>query len=149
MNKQNTDQFYTEFPQLYRGADDGKMYWVFCCGDGWFDLIYQLSVSIETELKAIGFEPSSQSWPIVSQVKEKFGTLCYYMQFPVIENAEEHQDVTSADVEIPDEVINKIRQLIGEAEVKSVTTCEECGLPGDLKNEGWWHTSCSVCEAMR
>lgn len=71
------------------------------------------------------------------------------MQFPVIENAEEHQDVTSADVEIPDEVINKIRQLIVEAEVKSVTTCEECGLLGDLKNEGWWHTSCSVCEAMR
>ena len=73
MNKENTQKLLTDFPKLYEqyywSPQETSMYRGFDCGDGWFDLIYQLS----KKLSAI--------YPNVRavQVKEKFGGLRFYV----------------------------------------------------------------------
>jgi len=61
--------------------------------------------------------------PRAAQVKEKFGSLRFYM--------------TSGNDEIYD--------LIDEAEAKSRVTCEECGEPGEEKPMSWIRTLCDGC----
>ena len=61
--------------------------------------------------------------PRASQVKEKFGTLRFYM--------------TSATSEMYD--------LVQEAEEKSATICENCGKPGKLRSGGWIRCLCDEC----
>ena len=56
----------------------------------------------------------------ITQIKEKFGTLRFY--------------VASA----PDHVY----AAIDAAEKKSAETCEQCGAPGRLQNDGWMRTVC-------
>ena len=61
--------------------------------------------------------------PRASQVKEKFGTLSFYM--------------TSATDEMWD--------IISEAEQKSGTICEDCGASGRRRGGGWIRTLCDTC----
>jgi len=61
--------------------------------------------------------------PSASQVKEKFGTLRFYM--------------TSGTEEM--------YNLIHEAEEKSGTICEDCGKPGKIRHGGWIRTLCDEC----
>ncbi|MEQ1533773.1 MAG: hypothetical protein HOO97_11770 [Sideroxydans sp.] len=42
----------------------------FECGDGWFELIYQLSQDIETVARKNGLIPDSLEWPLCRQVNE-------------------------------------------------------------------------------
>jgi len=73
MNKENTKKLYDDFPKLYSGRykplQENLMSFGFACGDGWFNLIYDLSKKI------------SQIVPdaIALQVKEKFGGLRFYV----------------------------------------------------------------------
>ena len=63
--------------------------------------------------------------PKASQVKEKYGTLRFYM-------------TTSTD---------EMDKLIDEAEAASATICEDCGAPGETRGGGWIRTLCDVCLA--
>lgn len=65
--------------------------------------------------------------PRAAQVKQKFGTLRFYM--------------TSGT--------DEMYKLINEAEHKSARTCEECGLPGKLRTTGWRVVNCDSCYARR
>lgn len=58
-----------------------------------------------------------------SQVKEKFGTLRFYMtgQTPEMDT------------------------IINEAERKSAVTCEACGKKGKIRGHGWLSTRCAAC----
>lgn len=62
-----------------------------------------------------------------SQVKEKFGTLRFYMT-----SQTQEMDV-----------------VIKEAERKSAITCEQCGKKGKLYSKGWCYTACAVCNKKR
>ena len=62
-------------------------------------------------------------YPCASQVKEKFGTLRFYM--------------TS--------YTKQMDKAIGEAERKSAITCELCGKKGKLNKEGWITCLCTKC----
>lgn len=73
MNKKNTLKLFTDFPKLYAGKDkslmESLMPFGFECGDGWFNLIYELSdklSKIDPECEAL-------------QVKEKFAGLRFYV----------------------------------------------------------------------
>lgn len=57
----------------------------------------------------------------VLQVKEKFGGLCFY--------------VGGASDDLYD--------AIKVAESKSLTLCEKCGDPGELRKGAWWQTLCA------
>lgn len=62
--------------------------------------------------------------PCASQVKSKYGHLCFYM--------------TSAT--------DEMWELIHEAEKKSQTTCEECGAEAELRLDySWYVTLCEKC----
>jgi hypothetical protein len=75
MNKEKTDKLIKDFPHLYRGHNESPRHNLMCfgfeCGDGWYELIYDLSEKlsrISNEIKAV-------------QVKEKFGGLRFYVDF--------------------------------------------------------------------
>ncbi len=67
MKKELEEKLYNKFPKLYRQKDlnmsETAMCWGFCCGDGWYKIINDLSKKLEP----LGVE--------AVQVKEKFG--CY------------------------------------------------------------------------
>lgn len=114
-----------DFPLLYKDRHldirSTCMSWGFECGDGWFQLLYDLSEKIEPLIqKYIDDNPEEEYHPCAGQVKEKFGTLRFYM-------------TSYAD---------DIEDLITEAETLSGTTCEQCGEPGRLRGEHWVYTAC-------
>lgn len=108
-----------KYPKLYE--DYGGSIYETCmgrgfeCGDGWYDIIDELSAKLEPlNVKA-------------EQVKEKFGGLRFY--------------VSGRDGKLPDETYDYIQQ----AEDKSGETCEVCGKPGKKHGESWIVTRCDKC----
>lgn len=102
----------------------------FECGIGWYDLLEELCVQLEAiiekaELNSIVPEGEEDyvSYLYAEQVKEKFGTLRFYMSAAT----------------------NEIYALIDAAEAKSEVTCEDCGKPGKLNNDKWMRVRCNNC----
>lgn len=87
----------------------------FECGDGWFNLIDELSSKICKMIE--DNHPDLKETFMVTQVKEKYGTLSFY--------------VSSAYDDIFD--------LIDEYESLSAHICESCGKAGELRNHGGWY----------
>jgi len=86
------------------------------CGDGWFELIWDLCADLELIARQQG-----RPVPAASQVKEKYGGLRFY--------------VRSASHEMHDR--------IEQAENESVSQCETCGVPGRrLEYNGWVYIAC-------
>jgi len=115
------------FPILYRQRDLSMTQTAMCWGfpgDGWFDLIYNLSEKLEAINNKL---PEGSTKIEASQVKEKFGTLRFYTNG------------------VPSEVFDEARKLIGEAEDLSAITCEYCGKPGKQRGDGWARTRCEDC----
>ncbi len=115
-----------DFPLLYkdRFADMRStcMCWGFDCGDGWYQLIYDLSTKLEEMIRKLPKE--TRQYCCASQVKEKLGTLRFYM-------------TSSTD---------EMENAIEEAENLSAKTCEDCGKPGEVKTIcGWYYCRCPEC----
>lgn len=150
MNEENTKMLYQDFPRLYRGAAEkgSCMCWGFSCGDGWFRLVYELSAEIESEARKMGLDPQSEYWPRALQVKEKFGTLAFYVSTPSAEGNFEVEEMKGHVLSFrPVAGIESIRKLVSEAEAKSAHTCEECGAEGAMRTDGgWWRVRCEPCE---
>ena len=107
-----------DFPRLYRDRDrDTAMCWGFECGDGWEPLIRRLSETLEP---MVG---SDDDAPRAIQVKEKFGTLSFYMT----------------------KYTTPITKAIGDACQESARTCEECSRPGFSRGGSWISTLCDEC----
>ena len=73
MNDKNTKYLLEKYPKLYREhslpPSETCMCWLFCCGDGWFQLLDELSGKI------LELDPNC----VAVQVKEKFGGLRFYV----------------------------------------------------------------------
>lgn len=81
----------------------------FECSDGWFGLLFELTRAID----GLGVT--------AVQVKEKFGTLRFYL----------------------DHYTEEADALIGRAEKRSSVECEECGAAGKARSpRGWIRTLC-------
>jgi hypothetical protein len=113
MNSDNTEYLINAYPLLY--ADDFQ----FNVGDGWFWVIRDLSEQLNQHLELYGMIQTIP-FPIVEQVKEKFGALRFYPNF----------------------VSPDMLTLIKLAEEDSAKTCEICGRSGRLHKHGWYHTLC-------
>ena len=113
---------------MYKENDQTPFFmWKFECGDGWFNLINDLSSKIE---KVISSLPDVDKKEVhVTQVKEKFASLRVYMSF--------HNQ--------------EIEDLIALAEVESNKTCEKCGTLEGVKVRGkhYISTMCEVCYVSR
>lgn len=121
MDKENTEKLLNAFPHLYRGVKEpptaNLMCFGFECGDGWFNLLYQLSKEIvksDPEAKAL-------------QVKEKYGTLRFYCTYysesseEAIDKAEKLSEITCEDCGKPGSLHHRgswLRTLCGECAVK-------------------------------
>jgi len=127
MKKELDEKLVQAFPILYRQRNlpmsQTAMCWGFP-GDGWFDLIYNLSEKLEAINNKL---PEGSTKIEASQVKSKFGTLRFY--------------VDGINKSVADEVY----KLINEAENLSGKTCEYCGKPGKETNGGWVRTQCEDC----
>ena len=86
-------------------------------GSGWGDILTRLI----DDLFELGWDGR------VSQVKEKFGGLRFY--------------VGSAN--------KAIYERIHAAENESFETCEQCGAPGELRQGGWLKTLCDEHNKQR
>jgi hypothetical protein len=87
---------------------------------GWYPLIVELDKAVAR------LDPTYT----LCQVKEKFGALRYYIEPSAGNSATDNASIA---------------QLIGDAERRSSSICEECGAPGVLGVvDGWWHTSCTT-----
>jgi len=127
MKDELEEKLYNQYPYLYkqkdRPRDQTRLCDGFCCGDGWFKIIDELSSKLEP------FQCAE-----VCQVKQKFGGLRFYIDFN-----------PSPD----EETRNKIYDLIYEAEERSTTICERCGEPGKIRTNGWLRTLCDACDERR
>lgn len=140
MNEQNTKMLYEKYPEIFRQKDlsisQSCMAWGFEHGDGWFQIVDELCAQIMGHVHTVngrlryqherGLELDRQLLPVPEavQVKEKFGTLRFY--------------VSAAD--------DHVRGLINMAEGMSARTCETCGNPGKIMNDkGWVSTLCDPC----
>ena len=92
----------------------------FNCGDGWFDILWKLCEGIERLAKR-ETGPEEYGKFLVTQVKEKYGGLRFYVNWAT----------------------DKMYDLIDQAEAKSLYVCEKCGKKGTLRNRsGWYVTLC-------
>jgi hypothetical protein len=128
MKQEYAEQLLRRFPQLYRAKEDASfrapLQFGFEVYDGWFELIWELSESLEMLAEKEGRR--EKDWPAVVQVKEKFGGLRYYSL----------------------NLSEEMRSLIGRAEEKSFHVCEDCGAPGQTYSaDGWLVTRCAFCAA--
>ena len=123
MNVDKQKELYKDFPDLYiQRSDDCTrtcMCWGFECGDGWYDLIYDLSKEIQDTTNASGLQQ-----PEAVQVKQKYGGLCFYV----------------------DKATKEVYDVIDKYENKSYKVCEVCGEPGVLRQGGWMMTLCNKCD---
>lgn len=121
MKKELEDRIFKEFPHLFNRTDRNQslMCFGFEHGDGWFDIVYNLTKQLDELAKDenIKFE--------ILQIKEKFGTLRYY----------------------PSLYSSEMEKLIEQAEELSANTCEVCGSTKDVKLRGdyWVSTQCEIC----
>ncbi len=122
MKKELEDKIFNEFPDMFKDRGNlhaSLMAFGFECSDGWFDLIYNLCKDINDFYK--GKIPEHFS---VVQVKEKFGSLRFY--------------ISAA----PEEVHN----MINAVEEKSYSICEQCSKPGRYRDGlSWILTLCDKC----
>ena len=101
----------------------------FECGNGWFQLIWNLSEEIENMFSK--YKVNIDCFDIF-QVKEKFGSLRFYYVF-----------LNDAGGNVADE----ISKLVTKYEDLSSKTCELCGKEGKLEDiNGWYMTICDSCK---
>lgn len=126
MRKELDDALCKKFPKIFKDRKGDMrqtaMCWGFMCGDGWYKLI-------ETLCELLMWDESTRKQhkkpPVATQVKEKFGTLRFY-----VNGANERQ-----------------HHFIEFAEYMSGKICESCGtMEGIYHTKGWIRTTCQPCD---
>jgi hypothetical protein len=122
-----TKSLIKDFPELHKQARAGvqsSMHYGFAFGDGWYQIYYEWCAKVAARAAANGIKPDDERYPVVNQVKEKFGGLRIHCS--------PHSDYAD---------------LTNEAVEKAACTCEHCGKPGKMRPGGWYHVGCDRCES--
>jgi hypothetical protein len=131
--KQELDEYLCKtYPKMMvnRNKDmkETCMCWGFECGDGWFPILNQLMGNIQHHIDWKNKDGEVVPQVTLDQVKEKFGTLRFYYSGG--------DDVVSG--------------MVRMAESMSGVTCESCGNPASVQNNGgWMRAICDPCETKR
>lgn len=123
MKKELDYKLCEKYPKIFakRNGDkrETRMYGGFTCGDGWYGLIDQLCGNLQWNT-----DHNGQPQVVAEQVKEKFGTLRFY-----VESATPEQHA----------VIRFVEQL-------SAHICEFCGTTKNMgKTSVWLRNLCEDC----
>ena len=138
MKKELQDKIFEKYPKLYKQKDldmrQTAMCWGISCGDGWYNIIDNLSATIQDRADWLNGEgiheyrqlPDDHEKVAIEavQVKEKYGGLRFYVNY----------------------TDNYIDGAISLAESLSYKTCEMCGAPGKTNESGWRMTRCEPCK---
>ena len=95
------------------------------CGDGWYKVIDKLC----SDIQKVYQENNLPVLVHVDQIKEKYGTLRFY-----------------AGIGGPDEVYDKVFNLIDKAEERTGHVCEICGKRGFMHYDGYMRVLCLDCQ---
>lgn len=122
MNRDLEDRLIRKYPFLFKDAIKcmGESLMVFgCeCDDGWYKILDDL------------LEKISQCESLyLTQVKEKFGRLTVYFELEKPNKA----------------TMDKAYIYTDEAAAKSISVCEMCGEPGEIRKGMWLKTLCDKC----
>jgi len=146
MSPEKENIIFETFPKIFpRGRDvdprENLMCFGFECGDGWFDIIYNLCEHLQTHIDHYTIYDKDGEWKpaqiTVVQVKEKFGTLRFYDNGCGLINQKKPDDSYKRDT-IADGIIAHACFLSGK-------TCEVCGAKGRVRGGGWVRCLCEKC----
>lgn len=112
MNNELTNKLWDEYPEIFPKNERGYAVG-FSCLDGWYDHINALCATVMLFCKDHG-----DAVPRASQVKEKYGSLRFYVE--------------SASIELFD--------IIERFETESQYICETCGERGKIRRIGGWYS---------
>lgn len=125
MNETLDRKLIEKFPKIFKNRygdlRETAMCWGFECDDGWYCLIEQLCAALQWDT-----DHNNQPQIVATQVKEKFGTLCFYTQGAT------------------DKQFGMIKMI----EYLSATVCELCGnsfARTEKSRSGWLKTLCVRC----
>ena len=133
MTEEREEYLVKTFPKIYTNCGENNCYTLFRfeCDDGWFRIIYWLSKYIQNHIDQNNHwaeKYPDQTKPIEQvkalQVKEKFGTLRFY-----IDGGDE-----------------EVYGMIKMAECMSRNVCEITGDIGSIKGGKWWSTRSPECQ---
>lgn len=152
-----------EFPKLYRDRNGDMrktcMVWGFTCGDGWYSIVYLLSLRLEKLIEE--FEKTSTICECWHDLKDHFngGGCTGSMKF---RGLEESCSCMEYEIHVPRAV--QVKQKLGglrvymssqteemykaikEAEELALVTCETCGEEGTYRgNLSFLQTLCNKC----
>lgn len=102
------------------------MCWGFECGDGWYKILEEAARKIEPLIvAAIAADPKAGEYGFfrASQIKEKYGTLRFYLSGGT----------------------DEMYKITHKAMKQSGKICEVCGKAGMLRGRGWLFTRCTKC----
>lgn len=131
MKQENEKYLFKKYPKLFPGGRKvSSQESLLCFGiepnDGWFNLIDNLCECLQNYIDNDNCEQFT-----VSQVKEKFGQLRFYISGVKCQH-ESHA--------------HTVYGIIWFAEHLSGKICEDCGKEGKLRDyHGWYLTRCEKC----
>jgi hypothetical protein len=123
MNVELQDKLFKNYPKIFKQKDlsmqDTCMCWGIECGDGLYWLINLLCEQLQND---IDYSKSPQIE--ATQVKEKFGRLCFYVN----------------------EASEKQQGIIDFAQTLSLYICHKCGTTQHVgQTSNWTYTECKDC----
>jgi len=177
MNEELDKKLVESFPLLYSDRQGSMqatcMCWGFECGDGWFDIVWDLSSKLEPIIQGIIDDNPNLSCSKCGCSKERHYAcktqspgrclsihedleskekppVNYYACF-----CDEYKGSYPKAIQVKEKYgglrfymtagNDEIYNLISKAEELSCKTCEECGSPGEERSGGWIRTLCSDC----
>jgi hypothetical protein len=127
------EKIFKKYPKLFPEKDrdsntkNSLMCFGFECDDGWYHIIdslcYNIQSYIDYKIDGLEEEDLEHFQVTVEQVKEKYGSLRFY-----VNNGDEY-----------------IEGMIRMAESISALTCEYCGSKADMITKGWTKNICFKC----
>lgn len=132
MKNELQQQLFDARPLFYRYRDSdvrtkglhGLMELGICCGDGWYQLLLDVSGEVERIIENMKQQGHDEhDLPAALWVREKYGVLCIHI----------------------DNETSEITKLVEKTELKSASTCEVCGNKGKVRNHGWITCLCDDC----
>lgn len=141
MKKSLQEKIFQKYPNLYKqrflGPFHSPMAWGLCVGNGWYNLIDDLSQKITDIINRENCNICCEA----TQVKEKFGGLRFYVEFSKGFPEEDWTDFERM-------CAVEIDELISKAENESFKICEVCGEEGKTTSGGWISVRCEKHQNM-
>lgn len=127
MTPEKDKQLCEKYPKIFRDRNGDMqktlMCFGFCHDDGWFDILDSTCDLIQRRCDSVLKREGKDIQVIAIQVKEKFGSLRFYVSGG--------DDYTNGIIALAESLSSKI--------------CENCGNAAELRTSGWWVTQCETC----